>query len=68
MRQGGEPTPYHCDFNSLYKVQAAFECCFRIPKSRLHLIYAAFCQVSFKPTVLLNTGLSAAWSLRSVTK
>ena len=36
MRQGGEPqgvqvvrqgepTPYHCDFNALYKVQAAFE-------------------------------------------
>ena len=48
MRQGGEPrgvqivrqgepTPYHCDFNSLYKVQAAFECRFRILKSSLHL-------------------------------
>ncbi|WP_314043117.1 hypothetical protein, partial [Kingella denitrificans] len=23
VRQG-EPTPYHCDFNSLYEVQAAF--------------------------------------------
>ena len=24
MVRQGEPTPYHCDFNSLYKVQAAF--------------------------------------------